>query len=64
MVQIADEMRPNPVVINMLTALSKIIPTWKLIPTKDIIDTAFKEPHVRDKVCTYTNVVISHSIAE
>ncbi|KAF7820468.1 caffeoylshikimate esterase-like [Senna tora] len=50
MCKIADEIRPNPVMINILTAISKIIPTWKLIPTKDIIDIAFKEPQVRDQI--------------
>ena len=50
MVQIADEMKPSPLVVKILTALSNIIPTWKLIPTQDIIDTAFKDPKVREQV--------------
>ena len=43
-------MRPSPLVINILTKLSKVIPTWKIIPTNDIIDLAFKVPEVRAAV--------------
>ncbi|XP_028805162.1 caffeoylshikimate esterase isoform X1 [Neltuma alba] len=50
MCKIVDEMKPSPLVINMLTALSRIIPKWKLIPTKDIIDIAFKQPQVREQI--------------
>ncbi|XP_054784417.1 caffeoylshikimate esterase-like isoform X2 [Prosopis cineraria] len=50
MCKIVDEMKPSPLVINMLTALSKIIPTWKLVPTKDIVDLAFKDSEVRKQV--------------
>ncbi|XP_010253357.1 PREDICTED: caffeoylshikimate esterase-like [Nelumbo nucifera] len=50
MCKIADEMKPHAVVINVLTQLCKIIPTWKIIPTKDIIDIAIKEPQRREEV--------------
>ncbi|MED6136870.1 hypothetical protein PIB30_059823 [Stylosanthes scabra] len=50
MCKIADEMKPNSVVVGVLSALSKVIPTWRLIPTQDIIDVAFKEPHVREQI--------------
>ncbi|XP_054784409.1 caffeoylshikimate esterase-like isoform X1 [Prosopis cineraria] len=50
MCKIVDEMKPSPLVINMLTALSKIIPTWKLVPTKDIVDLAFKDSEVRKQI--------------
>lgn len=60
MVQIADEMRPSPMVIYGLTLLSKIIPTWKLIPTQDVIDVAFKEPHVRKQVCINKNIDLNY----
>ncbi|KGN50506.1 caffeoylshikimate esterase [Cucumis sativus] len=50
MCKIADEMRPNPLVISLLTKLCKVIPTWKIIPTQDIIDIAFKQPHVRKQI--------------
>ncbi|KAK4396540.1 hypothetical protein Sango_1490600 [Sesamum angolense] len=50
MCKIADEIRPNPVVIKILTALARVIPTWKLTPTPDIIDVAFRDPQVREEV--------------
>lgn len=50
MCKIADDMRPSPLVINVLTKLTKIIPTWKIIPSNDIIDLAFKVPEVRKAV--------------
>lgn len=48
--QIADELKPHPVVISILNQLSRIIPTWKIVPTKDIVDVAFKMPEVRAQV--------------
>lgn len=43
-------MRPSPVVTTVLTKLSEIIPTWKLIPTQDVIDAAFRDPQIRKEV--------------
>ncbi|KAJ8759887.1 hypothetical protein K2173_009988 [Erythroxylum novogranatense] len=50
MCKIADDVRPSPVVVNVLSKLSNVIPTWRIIPTKDIIDTAFKVPEVRKQI--------------
>ncbi|XP_061347627.1 caffeoylshikimate esterase-like [Gastrolobium bilobum] len=50
MCKIADEIKPNPMVVSVLSALSKVIPTWKLVPTEDIIDVAFKVPEVREQI--------------
>uniref|UniRef100_A0A2P2JKM0 Caffeoylshikimate esterase n=1 Tax=Rhizophora mucronata TaxID=61149 RepID=A0A2P2JKM0_RHIMU len=50
MCKIAEDAKPHPMVINVLTKLCNYIPTWKIIPTKDIIDTAFKVPEVREQV--------------
>ncbi|XP_041000397.1 caffeoylshikimate esterase-like [Juglans microcarpa x Juglans regia] len=50
MCKIADEMRPHPVVTSILTKLCNVIPTWKLIPTQDIIDVAFKVPETRQQI--------------
>ncbi|XP_030512336.1 caffeoylshikimate esterase-like [Rhodamnia argentea] len=50
MCKIAEDMRPHPMVITVLTQLCRIIPTWKIIPTDDIIDLAFKEPEVREQI--------------
>ncbi|XP_073017162.1 caffeoylshikimate esterase-like [Primulina eburnea] len=52
MCKIADDMKPNPVVIKILTSLSRIIPTWKLTPTPDVVDLAFRDPKVRKEVRT------------
>ncbi|XVE69045.1 hypothetical protein DITRI_Ditri09bG0118000 [Diplodiscus trichospermus] len=50
MCKIADDMRPNPLVINILQKLNKFIPTWKIIPTPDVIDLAFRQPEIRAQV--------------
>ncbi|KAF3579387.1 hypothetical protein DY000_02035625, partial [Brassica cretica] len=50
MCKIAEEMKPNPVVISVFSKLSGVIPTWKIIPGQDIIETAFKQPEVRKQV--------------
>lgn len=51
--QIADEMKPSPVVIKILTALARVIPTWKITPTPDVVDLAFRDPQVRQEVTFY-----------
>lgn len=43
-------MKPHPVVVNILTSVEEIIPKWKIVPTKDVIDAAFKDPAKRDEV--------------
>ncbi|CAA3021128.1 caffeoylshikimate esterase-like [Olea europaea subsp. europaea] len=50
MCKIADDIRPHPMVMNVLTKLSRVIPTWKIIPTPDIIDVAFRVQAIRDEV--------------
>ncbi|KAI8563796.1 hypothetical protein RHMOL_Rhmol03G0136900 [Rhododendron molle] len=50
MCKIADDVRPPALVVNILTKLCRIIPTWKIIPTPDIIDVAFRDPEVRQEV--------------
>ncbi|KAL3655239.1 hypothetical protein CASFOL_001025 [Castilleja foliolosa] len=46
MCKIADDVRPSPIIIKILVALARIIPTWKLTPTPDIIDKAIRDPQV------------------
>lgn len=48
--QIAEEMKPSPLVISVLSKLSGVIPTWRIIPGQDIIETAFKQPEIRKQV--------------
>jgi len=37
-------------VVNLLTRVEEIIPKWKIVPTKDVIDSAFKDPIKREEV--------------
>lgn len=37
-------------VVNILTKMEEIIPKWKIVPTKDVIDSAFKDPVKREVV--------------
>ncbi|KAM0834149.1 hypothetical protein ACQ4PT_063815 [Festuca glaucescens] len=50
MCKIVDEMKPAPIVISILCKLSNVIPTWKIIPTDDIIDKAIKNEEWREEV--------------
>lgn len=56
--QIAEEMKPSPFVISILTKLISIIPKWKIIPSQDIIEISYKEPEIRKQVCFYITLVI------
>ena len=48
--QITEKMKPHPVVINLLTKVEDVIPKWKIVPTKDVINAAFKDPAKRERV--------------
>lgn len=50
MCKIADDLKPHPIVISVLNKLARVIPTWKIIPTNDIIDVAFKDPVKRAEI--------------
>ncbi|XP_039144588.1 caffeoylshikimate esterase-like [Dioscorea cayenensis subsp. rotundata] len=50
MCKLAEEIKPHPIVIKILKKLCNIIPTWKVTPTQDIIDIAFKSPEFRQEV--------------
>jgi len=50
MCKIADDMRPHPVVVNILRAMTSIIPTWKIVPTADVIDAAYRMQDKRDEI--------------
>ncbi|RWW69404.1 hypothetical protein BHE74_00022999 [Ensete ventricosum] len=47
---ISEKVKPHPVVVNLLTRVEEIIPKWKIVPTKDVIDSAFKDPIKREEV--------------
>ncbi|KMT08034.1 hypothetical protein BVRB_6g144400 [Beta vulgaris subsp. vulgaris] len=50
MCKISEKLKPHPVVINILTKVEEIIPKWKKVPSKDVIDSAFKDPIKREEV--------------
>lgn len=54
-------MKPHPVVISMLTTLEDIIPKWKIVPTKDVIEVSFKDPVKREEVKIF---IIDKQLAE
>lgn len=41
-------------VISMLTRVEDVIPRWKIVPTKDVIDAAFKDPVKREEVWSFS----------
>jgi len=50
MCKIADEMKPSGLVTYVLTKLCSFIPTWKIIPTDDVIDAAVRLPSIREEI--------------
>ncbi|KAI3668274.1 hypothetical protein L6452_43351 [Arctium lappa] len=50
MCKISEKVKPHPVVISILTKVEDVIPRWKIVPTKDVIDATFKDPVKRDKI--------------
>lgn len=43
-------MRPHPVVVSVLKLMTNIIPTWKIVPTTDVIDAAYRMQEKRDEI--------------
>ncbi|XP_020231291.1 caffeoylshikimate esterase-like [Cajanus cajan] len=51
MCKISDKLlKPIPIVMNILTRLEDIIPKWKIVPTNNIIDSAFKDRSKREAI--------------
>ncbi|KAD3068670.1 hypothetical protein E3N88_36550 [Mikania micrantha] len=50
MCKISEKVKPHPLVISMLTRVEDVIPRWKIVPTKDVIDAAFKDPVKREEI--------------
>ncbi|KAL3649121.1 hypothetical protein CASFOL_005524 [Castilleja foliolosa] len=50
MCKISEKVKPHPMVISLLTRVEDVIPKWKIVPTKDVIDSAFKDPVKREKI--------------
>lgn len=60
--QISEKVKPHPLVINLLTRVEEIIPKWKIVPTKDVIDSAFKDPVKREEVCNCPSLAPSTTV--
>ncbi|KAJ0545914.1 putative 2-acylglycerol O-acyltransferase [Helianthus annuus] len=50
MCKISEKVKPHPLVISMLTRVEDMIPRWKIVPRKDVIDAAFKDPVKRESI--------------
>ncbi|RLN00659.1 hypothetical protein C2845_PM06G24110 [Panicum miliaceum] len=50
MCKVSEKVKPHPFVVTLLTKVEEIIPKWKIVPTKDIIDSTFKDPVKREKI--------------
>ncbi|KAK4273222.1 hypothetical protein QN277_021665 [Acacia crassicarpa] len=50
MCKISEDVKPHPMVISILTKVEDVIPAWKIVPTKDVIDSAFKDPSKRETI--------------
>ncbi|KAJ7565176.1 hypothetical protein O6H91_02G051200 [Diphasiastrum complanatum] len=52
MCKISEKMKPHPLVIRVLTTLSPLIAKWKIVPTEDVIEMAYKDPVKREQIRT------------
>lgn len=50
MVKISDKVKPPPVVVEIMKKLALVLPTWAIVPSKDIITAAYKDPVKREMV--------------
>lgn len=50
MVKISESLKPPPIVTAVLKRVAIFAPTWQIVPTKDIIDSAYRVPEKRDEV--------------
>ncbi|KAK4355668.1 hypothetical protein RND71_024639 [Anisodus tanguticus] len=50
MCKISEKVKSHPMVITLLTKVEDVIPRWKIVPTKDVIDSAFKDPVKREEL--------------
>ncbi|XP_073393508.1 caffeoylshikimate esterase isoform X2 [Physcomitrium patens] len=50
MCKISEKLKPPQIVTSILTMMSNYIPTWKIVPSENIIDNAFKDPIKRAEI--------------
>lgn len=53
MCKISEKLKPPQIVTSILTMMSNYIPTWKIVPSENIIDNAFKDPIKRAEVTNF-----------
>lgn len=49
-------MKPSPLVISCLRQLAFILPTWRIVPSQDVIDAAVRDPEKKKKVFSLLNL--------
>uniref|UniRef100_M8BFR3 Serine aminopeptidase S33 domain-containing protein n=1 Tax=Aegilops tauschii TaxID=37682 RepID=M8BFR3_AEGTA len=47
---ITEEMKPHPAVIKVLELVTRFIPTWKVVPTRNVIGAAYRTQAKRDEI--------------
>ncbi|XP_071734543.1 caffeoylshikimate esterase-like [Rutidosis leptorrhynchoides] len=50
MCKLAEDMKPPQIVFSVLLQLTKVIPTWRIVPGQDIIELAFRDPKIREEI--------------
>ncbi|XP_051221822.2 caffeoylshikimate esterase-like [Lolium perenne] len=50
MCKISDDMKPHPVVVSALKMVCAVAPSWRIIPTPDILDKVCKDPEMRKQI--------------
>ncbi|WJX13681.1 acylglycerol lipase [Trifolium repens] len=50
MCKISEKVKPHPVFVTFLSGLEEIFPKWKIVPTKDVINSAFKDHTKRETI--------------
>ncbi|XP_025634517.1 caffeoylshikimate esterase [Arachis hypogaea] len=50
MCKISEKVKPNPMVVSLLTSVENIIPKCKIVPSKDVINSAFKDTTKRELI--------------
>ena len=61
--QISDDMKPHLVVVSALKVVCAVAPSWRIIPTPDILDKVCKDPdQMRKQMLPYTNCFVHHTV--
>ncbi|MED6155534.1 hypothetical protein PIB30_006036 [Stylosanthes scabra] len=50
MCKISEKVKPNPMVVSLLTSVENIIPKCKIVPSRDVINSAFKDTTKRELI--------------